>query len=71
MTLAVPAEMKGKMEEFPEINWSEVARTAFMQKIRDLEFLREFKSKSEMTDEQALQLGREVRKKLAKRFKAN
>lgn len=71
MTLAVPAEMKDKMEEFPEINWSEVARSAFMQKIRDLEFLREFKSKSEMTDEQALQLGREVRKKLAKRFKAN
>lgn len=71
MTLAVPAEMKGKMEGFPEINWSEVARAAFMQKIRDLEFLREFKSKSEMTEEQALQLGREVRKKLAKRFKAN
>src|SRR3989344_5713898 len=36
MTLAVPSELKHKMETFPEMNWSEVARQAFMQRIKDL-----------------------------------
>ena len=69
MTLAVPVELKQRLEEFPEINWSEVARQAFMQKVRDLEFLRKFKSESEMTEEDALRLGREVRKKLGQKFR--
>lgn len=70
MTLAVPTELKKKLEAFPEINWSEVARQAFMQKVRDLEFLKSFKSESQMTDEEALKLGKEVRKGMAKRFRA-
>ncbi|MBI5046919.1 hypothetical protein HZC07_04285 [Candidatus Micrarchaeota archaeon] len=69
MTLAIPTELKHKLEEFPEINWSEVARQAFMQKIKDLQFLKEFKSESEMTEGEALRLGREVRKKISKRIR--
>ena len=33
LTLAIPDEMKKRMDSFPEMNWSEVARQAFMQKI--------------------------------------
>ena len=69
MTLAVPSELKGKMEKFPEMNWSEVARQAFMQRIKDLEFLKKFKSGSTMTEEDTLRLGRELNKNLAKRYK--
>ena len=69
MTLAVPSELKNKMESFPEMNWSEVARQAFMQRIKDLEFLRKFKSDSTLTEEDALRLGRELNKNLAKRYK--
>ena len=69
MTLAVPSELKKKMETFPEMNWSEVARQAFMQRIKDLEFLRKFKSDSTLTEEDALRLGRELNKNLAKRYK--
>ena len=68
LTLAVPKELKTKMELFPEINWSEVARQAFKQKIEDLELLRRFKSKSTITEEDALELGAELNKKLAKRY---
>ncbi|MBU2638818.1 MAG: hypothetical protein KJ955_07630 [Nanoarchaeota archaeon] len=68
MTLAVPEELKHKMESFAEINWSEVARQAFLQKISDMEFLRKFKSKSAITEEEALQLGAGLSKKLAKRY---
>lgn len=67
MTLAVPSDMKHKMETFPEINWSEIARQAFAQKIQDLEFLRKFKEKSTMTEEDAIQLGRQLNRNLAKR----
>ena len=69
MTLAVPSELKNKMETFPEMNWSEVARQAFMQRIKDLEFLKKFKSDSTLTEEEALRLGRELNKNLAKRYK--
>jgi len=69
MTLAVPNELRHKMETFPEINWSEVARQAFNQKISDLEFLRKFKSKSKFTEEDALRFGAEVSRKVAERHK--
>ncbi|HLD00286.1 MAG TPA: hypothetical protein VJC39_00920 [Candidatus Nanoarchaeia archaeon] len=69
MTLAVPSELKHKMETFPEMNWSEVARQAFMQRIKDLEFLKKFKSDSTLTEEDALRLGKELNKNLAKRYK--
>ena len=69
MTLAVPLELKNKMETFPEMNWSEVARQAFMQRIKDLEFLKKFKSDSTLTEKDALRLGRELNKNLAKRYK--
>ncbi len=69
MTLAVPSELKDKMEEFPEMNWYEVARQAFLQRIKDLEFLKKFKSDSTLTEEDALRLGRELNKNLAKRYK--
>lgn len=69
LTLAVPKELKDKMEEFPEMNWSEVARQAFMQRINDLEFIKNFKAKSTLTEEDAIKLGRELNKNLAKRRK--
>ncbi len=69
VTLSVPEEIKHKMEKFPEMNWSEVARQAFMQKIKDLEFLKKFTSDSTLTEDDALKLGRELNKNLAKRYK--
>ena len=69
MTLAIPSELKHRMETFPELNWSEVARQAFMQRIKDLEFLKKFKADSTLTEKDALKLGRELNKNLAKRYK--
>ncbi len=69
ITLTVPDKLKHKMESFSEINWSEVARQAFNQKIRDLMFLKKFKSKSTLTEEEALKFGAEISKKVAARHK--
>ncbi|MBI2107288.1 hypothetical protein HYT57_04870 [Candidatus Woesearchaeota archaeon] len=57
------------MEKFPEMNWSEVARQAFIQKVRDLEFLKKFTSDSAITEEDALKWGKEVSKSLSNRLR--
>ncbi len=69
MTLAVPNELKVKMDIFPEINWSEVARQAFTQKVEDMEFLKEFKAKSKLTEKDALRLGKDVSRKLSNKLR--
>lgn len=69
MTLAVPEELKKRMDHFPEMNWSQVARQAFNDKIEDLELLMKFKSKSTLTEADAARLGKEVGLALTKRLK--
>ena len=70
MTLAVPNELKQKMDSLKEINWSEVARQAFTQKIADMEFLRKFKQKSKLTEADAMRLGKEVSKTISNKLRA-
>ncbi len=67
ITLSVPEDLKHKMDNFIEINWSAVAREAFKDKIKDLEFIKNFKAKSTFNEEDALKLGRELNERLAKR----
>lgn len=69
ITLSVPMEVKQRMDKFQEINWSAVARLAFEEKMKDLEFIKEFKSKSTFTEKDALRLGKEVNKSMHERFK--
>ena len=69
MTLAIPSELKNKMENFPEMNWSEVARQAFIQRIKDMELLRKFTANSTLTEEDALRLGKKVSKEVSNRLR--
>ncbi len=71
ITMSVPDELKKKMDTFQEINWSAVARNAIQDRIHDLEFIKEFKSKSTLTEDDAIKLGRELNKNLAKRYLKN
>lgn len=68
MTLAVPNDLKNKMDSFPELNWSEVARQAFKQKISDLEIINRFAKSSRLTEKDAKILGNKVSRGLAKRY---
>lgn len=69
ITLSVPDEIKHKMEQFPEMNWSAVAREAFNKKLIQLAILRSFTKDSELTKEDALRLGRKVNKALSKKYR--
>jgi hypothetical protein len=68
ITLAVPDELKKEMEKFPEINWSEIARAAIKKRILLLKQIKEFTKDSELTEEDAIRLGRKVNEGLAKRY---
>ncbi|MDK2908219.1 MAG: hypothetical protein PWQ87_677 [Candidatus Woesearchaeota archaeon] len=68
ITLSIPDELREEMQKLEIINWSAVAREAFLQKIEDIKFLEEFKSKSKLTDKDALRLGRKVNERLSKRY---
>ena len=70
ITLSIPEELKKKMDSIQEINWSAVAREAFNEKIRDMEFIKKFKAKRRITEEDALKWGKEVSKALSNRLRA-
>jgi len=69
VTLAIPNELKQKMDSLAEINWSAVAREAFDEKIKDMEFIKKFRAKSTLTEADALRLGKEVSKSLSNRLR--
>jgi len=72
ITLSVPEEVKQKMEKFAWLNWSALAREAFLKKMKQLEILEKFEKdfeNSELTDEDCIKLGRELREDISKRRK--
>ncbi len=73
ITLSVPVSLKKEMEEFREINWSEVSREAIFVKLKKLKLLKvldKMASKSELTDKDCLELGRKVNKSMFEELKA-
>ena len=68
LTIAIPEELRKKLSEFRIINWSEVAREAFEKKIIQLRILESFSKDSELTQEDALRLGKKVNEALSKRL---
>jgi len=67
ITLSVPNELKQEMENFPELNWSAIAREAIKKKIIMMGKFKQFTKDSILTEDEALQLGREVSEKAMKR----
>ena len=60
LTLSIDANLKREMKSYPEINWSQVARSAIEKKLAEMRFLAEFSKESEITLEEAQELGKKV-----------
>ena len=69
ITLSVPEELKKEMDQFKEMNWSEVARRAIIQKIEFLKLFEQATKNSTFTEKDAIRLGRKVNERMAKRYK--
>ena len=70
MTLAIPEDLKVRMDHFKEMNWSEVARQAIYSKIELLEKMNQMLSKSKLKAADVDQAAYQVNKKIYKRHKA-
>ena len=60
----VPIGLKEEMEKFPEVEWSEIAKETFLQEVKRQVLLRKLDKifeHTELTDEDALRLGEEVK----------
>lgn len=67
LTLAIPEDLKVRMKRFPEINWSEVARQAISEKTRVLERMEGLLHKSTLTEEEAVEIGRAIKRRVWRR----
>lgn len=67
MTLAVPEDLKQIMERHKEVKWSEVARQAMWEHAKKLELMDKLVSKSKLTEKEALEIGRRIKKEVARR----
>lgn len=67
MTMAVPEGLHKMMKKHQEIKWSEIARQALWIKAKRLEFMDRLLSKSQLTEQDALELGRKIKKGIAER----
>lgn len=68
MTLSIPEDLMKKMKRFSEIRWSEVARKAMEQRANDLEVLDKLTEKSTLTEKDAIELGRKLKRATAEKF---
>lgn len=69
VTLTVPTDLKKRMDEFPEINWSEIARQAINQRIQELTLLRSITAKSKLTEENVEEIGKKIKMAIAEKHR--
>ncbi len=43
MTISIPEDLKKRVDEFPEVNWTEVVRNGFVRKLKMLKELEKSK----------------------------
>ena len=71
VSVSIPEDMKKKMNELDEINWSAVARNAFKEKIRlaeEIKIVERIAKKSKLTEKDAKKIADKINKNASKRF---
>ena len=65
ITLSVTDELKREMDSLPELNWSESVREFLSEKVKRATLLKKLDKmleNSELTEKDALELGRKIKK---------
>lgn len=72
LTLSVPVELRKKMEQFPEVNWSALIRRLLESQVQRLalkeQLLKQLESEREF-DKEALSIGDEIKEAVWKKYK--
>ena len=69
ITLSVPPDLKVEMDRFGWVNWSDFVRTSIKARLRQLELMDLLAAKSRLTDADVEELGRKVKKGIARHYK--
>ena len=74
LTLSIPEELKKRMEQFPEINWSGLVRKIIIEKANELQWRQDMLKKLKEEDasgftQWTVEMGRRVNKGIAQRLK--
>ncbi len=69
MTLAIPDKTQSRMQKHSEVRWSAVAREAFEKKVEELEFMDDVLKDSELTEQDAEEIGHKIKAEINKRFR--
>jgi len=67
MTLSLPDDLLREMRMHKEVNWSEVTRRSIRRELDRLHVLDTLLADSRLTEADAIELGREIRKAAANR----
>lgn len=62
VTISVPTNLKQLLDKHPEINWSEVARQAWIGKVKQLELLDKLTSSSKASEKDVESLAKLLKK---------
>ena len=72
VTVSIPEDIKKKMEQFPEVNWSGLVRTIIENKVRNMIWKEEMKKRinedKDFTD-WSLIMGKKTKRGIAQRLK--
>ena len=67
ITLAIPDELHKKLKFHSEIRWSEVIRKMLEQRLDDFEEMEKIVSKSKLTQKDADEISKKIKRGIAKR----
>ena len=67
ITLAIPDSLKEKLQKHKEVNWSAVTRRALEEHLNRIEMVEAIAQKSKLTQKDADELARKVKKEMARR----
>ena len=70
MTLSIPSELSRKMKKHKDIKWSSVVRSALEKYIKDLDLTDKLLKNSELSEEEAMELGNKLNKSVWKKHYA-
>jgi hypothetical protein len=72
MTITIPDDVKAELEKYPWVNWSEVGREYFLEKIKKEDMLKKVKqivTKSKLTEKDADMLSDKIKGGMQRRLK--
>ena len=70
LSVSIPDELKHKMEQLDEINWSAVARKAFEDKVSQIQILKKIAGKSMLTEKDANEISGKINQSMSKKFRS-